>query len=52
MENYLLLGAPQKFSNLFHIAAGTMSTLAILSPSFSLIASAPLVFLLSVRICA
>jgi len=47
---YLLSGSFDMVSKLFHMAAGIMSTLAILSPSLSLIASAPLVFLPSVRI--
>lgn len=47
---YLLPGDFDKDSKSFHMAAGIMSILAILSPSLSLIATAPLVFLPSVRI--
>ena len=47
---YLLVLASGTFFKSFSLAAGIMSMLAIISPCFSLIATAPLVFLPCVRI--
>lgn len=50
LNNYLLRESPDALSKSFCMDAGIMSMLAILSPFFSLIATAPLVFLPSDRI--
>lgn len=47
---YLLVLGSDTFFKSFSLAAGIMSMLAIISPCFSLIAAAPLVFLPCVRI--
>lgn len=49
-KTYVLSGASDTFSKSFHIAAGIMSTLAILSPALSRMATEPRVFLPRARI--